>query len=153
MIEETNITDTKDKELLQPVVPTTLQKAKKMAKRILWFSIFTVLLVGAVGFWWKFYYTYSKGSRSGMLQKISYKGNLFKTYEGELILRSLQTTTGVGLASEKFYFSIASDSIAKAVMALEGKNVSLTYEEKKGTLPWRGDSEYIIVAVEAEKLP
>lgn len=109
------------------------------------------LLVGGTIFWWKYYYTYSDGSRSGMLQKLSHKGNLFKTYEGELVLSSVASTANVALASEKFYFSVASDSIAKKMMLSEGKRVRLHYEQKKGTLPWRGDSEYIVDAVVEEQ--
>jgi hypothetical protein len=109
------------------------------------------LLVGGLIFWWKYFYTYSDGSRSGMLQKLSHKGNLFKTYEGELVLSSVASTANVALASEKFYFSVASDSVAKKMMTFEGKRVRLHYEQKKGTLPWRGDSEYIVDAVTEEQ--
>ncbi len=108
------------------------------------------LLIGGLIFWWKYYYTYSDGSRSGLLQKLSHKGNLMKTYEGELVLSSISSTNSVALASEKFYFSVASDSVAKKMMEFEGKRVRLHYEQKKGTLPWRGDSEYIVDAFTPE---
>jgi hypothetical protein len=108
------------------------------------------LLIGGLIFWWKYYYTYSDGSRSGLLQKLSHKGNLMKTYEGELVLSSISSTNSVALASEKFFFSVASDSVAKRMMEYEGKRVRLHYEQKKGTLPWRGDSEYIVDAFTPE---
>ncbi len=41
----------------------------------------TALVLAGVG-WWKYYYTYSEGFRSGLLQKFSHKGNISKTYEG-----------------------------------------------------------------------
>ena len=91
---------------------------------------------------------YSDGFRSGLLQKVSHKGNIFKTYEGELVQRSVVSTGGVGIASEKFYFSVEEDSIAKRLQNFEGQNVKLHYKQKNGTLPWRGESEYIVDGAE-----
>lgn len=116
--------------------------------------IFLFLILACSGlFWWKYYYTYSDGYRSGMLQKLSHRGNIAKTYEGELIMSSITSTNNVALASEKFYFSIANDSLAKALMNYEGKHIRLHYVEKKGTLPWRGDSKYIVDGMKPEVSP
>ncbi|MFN5136170.1 MAG: hypothetical protein ACK5DG_12715, partial [Chitinophagaceae bacterium] len=69
------------------------------------FSI--VLILFLVGFvYYKYYFTYTTGYRSGLLQKFSYKGTIFKTYEGEMILSSIRSNTNVALASEKFLFSV-----------------------------------------------
>jgi hypothetical protein len=126
-------------------------KKKGGCGKYVFMFLFAFLLIGGVAFWWKYYYTYSDGSRSGMLQKLSHKGNIFKTYEGELVLSSIASSANVALASEKFYFSIAEDSIAKKMMQFEGKRVKLHYEEKKGALPWRGESNYIVDGVTPEQ--
>lgn len=125
-------------------------KKKSGVKRFfIKFSIFILLLLGAY-VWWKYSYTYSDGYRSGLLQKLSHKGNLAKTYEGELVLSSITSGTNIALASEKFYFSVANDSVAKQMMNYEGKRVRVHYLQKNGTLFWRGDSEYIVDAVSPE---
>ncbi len=143
---ERNIINETTKETTMPIA-----KKKGGCGKYVFMFLLAFLLIGGVAFWWKFYYTYSDGSRSGMLQKLSHKGNVFKTYEGELVLSSVASTANVALASEKFYFSIAQDSIAKKMMEYEGKRVKLHYEEKKGTLPWRGDSRYIVDGVVLEQ--
>ena len=120
-------------------------------KKILNISLLIIVLVLAGFVYWKFYYTYSDGNRTGLLQKFSHKGNLFKTYEGELILSSVQTTAGVGLASEKFLFSVADDSLAKKMMNFEGHKVTVHYLQKNSTLPWRGESEYMVDEVTIEQ--
>ena len=120
-------------------------------KKILNISLLIIVLVLAGFVYWKFYYTYSDGNRTGLLQKFSHKGNLFKTYEGELILSSVQTTAGVGLASEKFLFSVADDSLAKKMMNFEGHKVTVHYLQKNSTLPWRGESEYMVDKVTIEQ--
>ena len=128
-----------------------VQKKKRGCGKYVFMGLLFFIIIGSAIFYWKYYYTYSDGYRSGMLQKLSHKGNLMKTYEGELVLSSVASTNNVALASEKFFFSVASDSVAKKMMDYEGKRVKLHYEQKKGTLPWRGDSEYIVDEVLIEQ--
>ena len=119
------------------------RKTGGFKKFVRWFTFILLVVLGLFGYW-KYFYTYSDGYRSGLLQKLSNKGNIFKTYEGELVQRSIVSTGNIGIASEKFYFSVASDSVAKYMQNFEGKNVKLHYLQKNGTLPWRGESEYIV---------
>lgn len=115
--------------------------------------IFFVLLLLAGGgfFYWKYYFTYSSGNRYGLLQKFSHKGNLFKTYEGEMILSSIKSNMNVALASEKFFFSVTDKNVANELMNAQGKFVTIHYEEKNGTLSWRGDTPYIVDSVKVEQ--
>ena len=128
-----------------------LQKKKGGCGKYIFMTLLIFVTICSGIFYWKYYYTYSDGFRSGMLQKLSHKGNLMKTYEGELVLSSVASTNNVALASEKFFFSVASDSVAKKMMDYEGKRVKLHYEQKNGKLPWRGDSDYIVDGVEMEQ--
>jgi hypothetical protein len=119
-------------------------------KKFLGITSVIIILFLAGFFYWRYYYTYSEGNRTGLLQKFSHKGNLFKTYEGELVLSSIQSTGGVGIASEKFLFSVADDSLAIKMMNYEGHKVTLHYQQKNASIPWRGDSEYIVDKMIAE---
>lgn len=114
-----------------------------MKKIIFWL---TLIAVAGLSFlvYWNYYNTYSEGNRSGILQKFSKKGNIFKTYEGELIMSSIASTGNVTIASEKFYFSVTSDSLAQVLFNMEGKHVTLHYEQKRKHLPWKGESDYYV---------
>lgn len=125
------------------------KKTNGFKKFLRWLLLICILTYG-VFFWWKYYFTYSDGNRTGLLQKLSRKGTIFKTYEGEMVLSSIASTNNVALASEKFYFSVAIDSVAKKLQQYEGKNVKVHYLQKNGTLAWRGDTEYIVDEVEPE---
>jgi hypothetical protein len=111
-----------------------------------WIILIILLIIGVIG-WWRFYYTYSDGNRAGFLQKFSRRGNVFKTYEGELVMSGIQSSNGMVLSPEKFYFSVDDERVAEKVRALENNKVVLHYKEKKGTLPWRGDSRYIVDSI------
>ena len=78
---------------------------------------------------------------------MSHKGNLFKTYEGELVLNSIASNSNGPLSSEKFYFSVEDKNIAAKMAQFEGQRVELLYEQKNGALFWRGDSEYIVDSI------
>ncbi len=112
------------------------------------YSLFFCLLIGlSIYGYWKYYFTFSEGYRTGLIQKLSFRGNFFKTYEGELVLSSIVSSTNVALASEKFYFSVPNDSIANVLQNFEGKQVKLHYVQKNHSLCWRGDSEYLVDGV------
>ena len=131
--------------------PSRWAGAVKKTKKVLrWaFSLLIIFLVIFVYF--KYFFTYSKGYRAGLLQKFSNKGVIFKTYEGELILSSVSSTANVALASEKFIFSVAKKDVSIQYDTLQGKNVIVHYIEKKGTVPWRGDSRYIVDSIAVRK--
>jgi hypothetical protein len=88
-------------------------------------------------------WSYSQGERAGFLQKVSYKGWICKTWEGELSLVALP-----GAAPEKFFFTVRDDAVAAQVNAAVGKRVTLQYEQHKG-LPSScfGDTDYFVVGV------
>ena len=114
-----------------------------MKKFLVWAVIIVTLLITFL-IYWNYYNTYSEGNRSGILQKFSKKGNIFKTYEGELILSSIASTSNVTIASEKFFFSVINDSLANSMFDLEGKYVTVKYEQKRKRLPWNGETTYYV---------
>ena len=88
-------------------------------------------------------WSYSEGERAGFLQKISKKGWVCKTWEGELSLVAMP-----GAAPEKFLFTVRDEAVAAQLNAAAGKRVTLAYEQHKG-LPTSclGDTDYFVVGV------
>ena len=114
---------------------------------IRFFAFLLVLAaLAAAYFWAAFKWSYSSGERAGWVQKLSNKGWVCKTWEGELSLVSLP-----GTAPEKFLFTIWDDAVATQVTKAMGKRVSLHYEEKVG-LPGScfGDTRYYVTGVRVQ---
>ena len=88
-------------------------------------------------------YTYSTGERAGYVQKVSEKGWICKTWEGEIAMANLP-----GAMPEIFSFSVRDDAVAEQISRLAGQRVSLTYDEHPG-IPTScfGDTPYFIVKV------
>jgi hypothetical protein len=117
-----------------------------MKKFLVWTLIIVLLLVGPF-IYWKYFFTYSEGYRAGLLQKFSYRGNIFKTYEGEMILSSVESNRNIALASEKFFFSVKNHDIAQKLEQLEGYFVVVHYNQKHGVLAWDGETPYFVDSV------
>jgi hypothetical protein len=77
--------------------------------------------------WGSLTWVYSDGERVGYVQKLSHKGWLCKTWEGELVL-----VTVPGTQAEKFYFTVRDPAVIPKINALSGERVRLQYEEHKG---------------------
>ena len=112
------------------------------------FRTLVFILAGAVALFALYIYialnwSYSTGERAGFLQKVSNKGWICKTWEGELSLVAMP-----GAAPEKFLFTVRDDAIAQKVSAAAGKRVTLNYEQHKG-LPTTcfGDTDYFVVGL------
>ncbi|MGB8490693.1 MAG: hypothetical protein WCE64_06505 [Bacteroidales bacterium] len=124
-----------------------VRKTKKIFR---WVVTLLIVFLGTY-IYWKYFYTYSEGYRAGMLQKFSNKGAIFKTYEGEMILSSVSTTSNVAIASEKVLFSVTNKRMAHVLDTLQGRNVIVHYIQKNGAVFWRGDSDYIVDSVKVRR--
>jgi hypothetical protein len=121
---------------------------KKFMRRLL--IIFVLIFIGVMLF---FYYgTYSTGVRAGVVLKVSKRGAVFKTYEGQLDLLSFGAVESDNQLSQTFEFSIDKNRETLIAdledVALSGERVRLRYEEKYVVLPWRGDTKYFVTGVE-----
>ncbi|MCB0459333.1 MAG: 6-phosphogluconate dehydrogenase [Flavobacteriaceae bacterium] len=111
-------------------------------RRVLGISVTIIFAIIVIYFLFIYYVTYSQGYRSGELVKISHKGVVFKTWEGEI-------SQGVS-ESQIFQFSVESSEkeVIEQLKDLQGQHVKLTYKERFATFPWLGDTKYYVTEVE-----
>jgi len=109
-----------------------------------------IAAVLALYFWAALSWSFSSGERAGWVQKLSKKGWVCKTWEGELSLISMP-----GASPEKFVFTIWNDEVAQKVNKVMGKRVALHYEEKVG-LPGScfGETRHYVTGITvSEEIP
>jgi hypothetical protein len=106
-----------------------------------------VLIVGgfAAYTWSALHFSYAKGERSGYVQKLSKKGWVCKTWEGEMAMVSIP-----GTAPEIFNFSVRDDAVAARLNQTIGRRVAISYAQHKG-VPTQcfGETEYFVTDVKA----
>jgi len=126
----------------------------KVLTKVITSATIILLLVAAGAFYFKFCFVFGEGVKAGELNRIVYKGYVFKTYEGYIIQAGFKskgtstkasTVAGTTIQSNEFMFSVKDKAIADSLMYhCGGKNVELHYKEYKGSLPWRGQEKFIV---------
>ena len=105
--------------------------------------ILVPVVIAALWVWIALGYTYASGERAGYIQKISKKGWLCKTWEGELAMANLP-----GTMPQIFTFTVRNYSIAHVIEQNAGKQVSLTYQQHRGVpTSCFGETEYFVTGV------
>lgn len=105
-----------------------------LAGAILLFVLYTWVMLS---------WSYSYGERAGWIQKLSKKGYLCKTWEGEMAMVSLP-----GSVPEKFLFTIRDEQAAEQINKVMGRRVAVQYEQHIG-LPSScfGETQYFVKGV------
>lgn len=138
---------------MEPFATVPEKPRKSGFKKFLSFTLVIIIALGALGFWWKYYYVFGEGVKSGELNYVVKKGNIFKTYEGKLIQSGFRSKAAGSIQSYEFEFSVVNDSIANILMQNSGNYFDLHYKEFKGTIPWRGFSPFVVdEIIKMEKL-
>ena len=102
--------------------------------------IAAILLLGLAYFEFLYHYTYSSGESVGYVQKLSLKGWLCKTWEGEQ-LRTISLQPSVG---EKFFFTVRDDAVVEKINASIGERVILVYAQHPGLPQCLGETAYFV---------
>lgn len=122
-----------DDNVSEPAEPTrkAVPTPARHGRRLLWIILAVVVLLPVLGMaaWTAITlnYTYSEGQRAGFVQKLSKKGWICKTWEGDLAQVNIP-----GAAQEHFLFSVRNDSVAMEISKHMGGQVSLDYTEHRG---------------------
>ncbi|MGY8909654.1 MAG: 6-phosphogluconate dehydrogenase [Flavobacteriales bacterium] len=116
-------------------------------KKIIGVLLSTVVIITILYYLFIYFVTYSTGVRSGELIKISRKGVIIKTWEGEI-------SQGIS-GAQIFTFSVEdkNEQVIENLQKYQGSYVKLTYKERYKTFFWLGDTKYFITKVTQENSP
>ncbi|AUC84724.1 6-phosphogluconate dehydrogenase [Polaribacter sp. ALD11] len=116
-------------------------------KKIIGVLIGTTIILTVLYYLFIYFVTYSTGVRSGELIKISRKGVLVKTWEGEI-------SQGIS-GAQIFTFSVEEKNkkVIENLQKYQGSYVKLSYKERYATFFWLGDTKYFITEVAQEDSP
>jgi len=112
-------------------------------RKIFWFFITAVILGLAVFIYFRYFFVFGEGVKSGHLNYAVKKGNVFKTYEGKLIQQGFKGS----FQSYEFEFSIKTKQIFEVLERNSGKMFDLHYKEYHGVVPWRGNTVYLVDSI------
>ncbi len=113
----------------------------KPRRRRKWPYLVLILLLGFAAYTcFVLRWSYSDGERVGILQKLSHKGFVCKTSEGELALYVV-----AGMAPQIWSFTVRDAAVAKHLDSMLGERIRLHYTEHLG-VPTNcfGDTSYYV---------
>ena len=113
--------------------------------------IITILIVGFCIFgYFKWFFVFSDGVKTGQLRSVHETGVLFKTYECKMMLPGYGNNPNSSgtVQSNEFKFSAINKEVYQQLLSLSGYTVTVHYKEYFGTLPWRGYERSIVDSVE-----
>jgi hypothetical protein len=114
--------------------------------------ILLIVLFTLAGFlYYRYYFVFGEGVKSGQLNYLVKKGYVFKTYEGKLIQQGFRSQSLGSVESYTFEFSVLDPNVAQKLMENSGKEFDLHYKEYVGTLPWRGVTPFIVDSIVSMK--
>ena len=107
-----------------------------------------IAIVLTLFIYFHFFFVYSSGVNAGEINYFQQEGIVFKTYEGKMIQAGFKSAiNATKLQSNEFKFSVTDTKIADTLMRCSGKEVELRWKRYMGTLPWRGNSQYVVTEV------
>lgn len=117
---------------------------KPKIKKGLTIATLILVIVFAIYLFFKFYFVFGEGVKSGELNYLVRNGYIFKTYEGKMIQTSIRTSSSDTTKTFEFPFSVEDKVVADSLMRCSGKEVELHYKEYLGILPWRGVNKIVV---------
>lgn len=117
--------------------------------KIITIASIIIVVVLAVFLYFRFFFVYSSGVNTGDLNYFQQEGVIFKTYEGKIIQSGFKSASRSteGLHSNELKFSVTDQAVADTLMRASGHRVELRWKRYMGTLPWRGNSQYVATEV------
>jgi hypothetical protein len=116
-------------------------------RRFLAIIIISIIVILAGIGYYRYYWVFGEGVKSGELNYVVKKGYVFKTYEGKLIQSGFRSRTPGTVQSYEFEFSVDDKDIAEKLMLSSGKEVEVHYKEYLHSVPWRGYTNYVVDSV------
>ena len=114
-------------------------------------KIAAITVVIIVIIWFIYYFicglTYSEGTRSGILTKVSKKGYIFKTFEGDMNVGGLTQGDGTIMPMSIFKFSVIDEHVYNELQTKEGKKLILHYKQVMKNFFWQGETNRFVDSV------
>lgn len=117
------------------------------AKVVTWITV--IILILATGFiYLKWCFVYSEGVNEGDINYFQKEGYIFKTYEGKMIQTGYNSrNANATIQSNEFRFSVKDPRVAEQINNSSSRQMKLHWQRYLGTLPWRGNSQYVVDSI------
>ena len=145
--------ETEEEREERELIENTIERRSNKKRVFLALGTLVVLLLLIFFIRDQFFSVYQESDLKGRVVDIALRGSVFNTYEAKMLCYDVVAPGNV-LKSE-FNFSVADDSIVKKLSELKQTPlaVQVHYKEYKHGVPWRGETKYIVTAIDTVTIP
>lgn len=140
--------ETEEEREERELIETTIERRSNKKRIFLIIGTLVVLLLLIFLVRDRYFHVYNQSNVKGRIIDIGLKGSVFETYEGKLMSYDVQAPNSV--VKQEFEFSVSDDSIAHTLGRLKQTPIAvqLEYNEYKSSVPWRGNSRYVVTKID-----
>ena len=140
--------ETEEEREERELIETTIERRSNKKRIFLSLGMLVVLLLIIFFIRDRYFHVYQESDIKGRIAEVSLRGTVFKTYECKML--SYDVVAPGNVLKSEFNFTVDDDSIAQRLGQLKQTPlaVQVHYKEYKSTVPWRGDTKYIVTAID-----
>ena len=145
--------ETEEEREERELMENTIERRTKK-KRIAVFLASAILLLLIILFVHiRYFKVYQENTTKGRVADIALRGTVFKTYEGTIMQYDIKAQNMY--ETKEFNFSLTEDSIYNKLVELKQSPVPvmLKYKEYRTSVPWRGDTKYLVYDIDTVTNP
>ena len=140
--------ETEEEREERELIETTIERRSNKKRIFLALGTLIVLLILIFVIRDRYFRVYQESNIKGRIADVSLRGSIFKTYEGKLL--SYDVVSEGNVREKEFEFTVDDDSLAHTLGTLKQTPIAvqLNYKEYKSSVPWRGETKYIVTSVD-----
>jgi hypothetical protein len=140
--------ETEEEREERELIETTIERRSNKKRLFLALGTLLVLLLLIFFIRDRYFHVYQESDIKGRIADVSLRGSVFKTYEGKML--SYDVVAPGNVVKSEFNFSVKDDSIVQKLGQLKQTPlaVQVHYKEYKSSVPWRGETKYIVTAID-----
>ena len=140
--------ETEEEREERELIETTIERRSNKKRIFLALGTLIVLLILIFVIRDRYFRVYQESNIKGRIADVSLRGSIFKTYEGKLL--SYDVVSEGNVREKEFEFTVGDDSLAHTLGTLKQTPIAvqLNYKEYKSSVPWRGETKYIVTSVD-----
>lgn len=140
--------ETEEEREERELIETTIEKRSNKKRIFLALGTLIVLLLLIFIIRDQFYHVYQEKDMKGRIVDVALRGSIFNTFEAKMLCYDVVAPGNV--LKTEFNFSVSDDSIVKKLSELKQTPlaVQVHYKEYKHRVPWRGETKYIVTAID-----
>ena len=145
--------ETEEEREERELMENTIERRSKKKRIAIFVGSLILLLLIILFVNIRYFKVYQESTTKGRVADIALRGTVFQTYEGVIMQYDIKAQDM--FETKEFKFSVTEDSIYNKLVELKQNPtpVMLKYKEYRTSVPWRGETKYLVYDIDTVTNP